>query len=288
MTPRSLSRARPALSAAGAALGLLATLACLSLPVPVRAETVNCSNITSLPATLTTQGVYCLKQDLATSLASGDAITFAANNITLDCNGYKIGGLAAGPATEATALRAGGRMNLVVRNCNIRGFRSGISFSSGGGGHLIEDNRLDGITYEGIFVTGDGNRIRDNAIYDTGGSSYGFSIAIQAVLDAEVTGNSIHGVQGTAGPAVGIAISQSNAGLVADNRVRGVVGSTQSYGILFSGSTDPVVRGNHVAGPGTVGIDCGNNGAHALGNQVIGFTTALSGCLNGGGNYLQP
>ena len=50
-----------------------AALAAAGLAPAARAETVNCMQITALPATLTTQGVYCLKKDL-TSMFEPDAL----------------------------------------------------------------------------------------------------------------------------------------------------------------------------------------------------------------------
>ena len=45
--------------------------------------------IDSLPATITTQGTWCLRGDLATSVTSGNAITIATNNVTIDCMGNR-------------------------------------------------------------------------------------------------------------------------------------------------------------------------------------------------------
>ena len=64
--------------------------------------------ITSLPTTITTQGTWCLKGDLATALDSGVIITVATSNVTIDCNGFKIGNLAAGEDTQTTGIHADG------------------------------------------------------------------------------------------------------------------------------------------------------------------------------------
>src|SRR6185369_12584927 len=87
----------------------------------------NCSGtVASLPAVISTQGTWCFKQDLATSITFGNAITVTTNNVTLDCNNFKLGGLAAGVGTHAYGVYAGGygagRSNITVRNCNVRGF----------------------------------------------------------------------------------------------------------------------------------------------------------------------
>ena len=88
--------------AVSAALVLTASVA-LATSGPAQAETWHACRgfIDALPATITTQGTWCLRRDLTISLASGEAITIAANNVTIDCNDYKIGGLGAGAATAA-------------------------------------------------------------------------------------------------------------------------------------------------------------------------------------------
>ena len=99
---------------------------------PARAEVQDCTNITAIPATISTQGVYCLKQHESAALASGAAITINVNNVTLDCNEFKIGNLAAGSGTNATGVQASGRINVTVRNCGIRGFRTGVRLRGDG------------------------------------------------------------------------------------------------------------------------------------------------------------
>ena len=131
----------------------LALLAGLAAPVTATAAESydGCSyTITSLPATLAQQGVYCLKSDLAAPLQSGAAITVAANNITIDCNGFKLGNLAAPPSTTAIGIHAEARQNTTVRGCNLRGYHTAISLT--GAGHRVHDNRIDGSHRQGIFV----------------------------------------------------------------------------------------------------------------------------------------
>ena len=79
----------------------------LASPASTAAESYDsCTGfIESLPATISTQGVWCLRRNLATAMTSGNAITITVNNVTIDCNDFKIGGLAAGtPWTPATTL----------------------------------------------------------------------------------------------------------------------------------------------------------------------------------------
>ena len=85
----------------------LAVIACLLGPRDVRAAESydNCSGfVTSLPAVITTQGTWCLTADLATAMTSGVAITIATNNVTIDCNNFKLGGLSAGVDTTTIGI----------------------------------------------------------------------------------------------------------------------------------------------------------------------------------------
>src|SRR5690606_22871566 len=94
--------------------------------------------IDSVPVSIHEQGVWCLRKDLSTAITIGQAIYVGGNNITIDCNGYKLGGLGAGPATQATGIYSYTVTNLSIRRCNIRGFmrseerRVGKEYRSGG------------------------------------------------------------------------------------------------------------------------------------------------------------
>ena len=118
---------------------LPALLLVLAAPSPASAGESydNCSGfIDSIPATITTQGVWCLRGDLSTAVGSGNAISVATNNVTIDCNQFKLGGLAAGPTSQAYGIFSE-RANTTVRNCNVRGFYAGIYVGSSGG-NLLE------------------------------------------------------------------------------------------------------------------------------------------------------
>src|SRR5690606_14034939 len=72
--------------------------------------------IDSLPATINSQGTWCLRGNVSTAITSGNAIEVAANNVTIDCNGFKIGGLGGGVATRTWGIVANERFNLRVNN----------------------------------------------------------------------------------------------------------------------------------------------------------------------------
>ena len=270
---------------------LLAALAGAGLSSPVQAAESydNCSGfIDALPATIAGQGTWCLRGDLSTAMATGAAITIAANNVTIDCNHFKLGGLAAGSATTATGIQASStRQNVAIRQCNIRGFRLGLMLG-GGAGHLVEDNAFDGNTTAGMYVSGEGSLVRNNRVVDTGGSTVMSSaIGMQVSSGVDVIDNTISGVApGNAnGGATGI--RASGPGSIRRNRVRrlAATGSGATFGIRAEGTGRRVMQDNHVQGPGpetsgSVGIDCFASAATARGNIVAGFETGIAGCLS--------
>ena len=83
------------------AASLLVLLTLVVTVATARAETVNCTAITSLPAVITVQGIYCFTGNLSTAITTGNAIEIQTNNVVLDLNGFKLGGLAAGAIIES-------------------------------------------------------------------------------------------------------------------------------------------------------------------------------------------
>lgn len=264
----------------------------------------NCSNfIDSVPATVSSQGVWCLRHDLATSINSGAAINIQANNVTVDCNNFKLGGLAAGVATSATGVQANDRLNVTVRNCNIRGFAEGIFFvGASGGGHVVEDNRFDGNTYTSLYVEGDGSVVRRNSVHDTGGSTFasyvGQAQGIRTTYDVDILDNTFDGVApaadgGSNGSAWGIISYNSNGGsAIRGNHVRGLVplGPLGSAAAIFSGSSTYVtIDGNDLTGTGQGnGVTCSGTDTRVRDNVVKHFATGLNGCGDAGGNDVTP
>src|SRR5687767_10729805 len=72
--------------------------------------------ITSVPTVITSQGTWCLDRDLSTSASSGRAIEIMVNNVTIDCNHFKLGNLGAGTTTGAGGIVALERLNVTIRN----------------------------------------------------------------------------------------------------------------------------------------------------------------------------
>ena len=278
-------------------LPLLTLAALLSAPV-AHAEVENCTVITSLPTTISTQGLYCLTEDLSTPIESGEAIAVEVNNVTIDCNGFKLGGLAAGDDTRTRGIYALDRLNTVVRNCSIRGFNFGVYFF-GGGGHVVEDNRFDNETFIGIGLIGtDGDIIRRNHIVDTGGNTpviistdgQAYGIAAQSASGLLIEHNSVVDTTATAGTgkvAYGIT-AVSSQGVLRDNVVQTVLGdgANKSYGIVATGAARVVLRDNSVINPATDGYAISASAdSWCADNHLLGFSSGQIGaCQDGGGN----
>lgn len=270
-----------------AALTLLALLLGAGWQQVYAAESYdNCTGyVDSLPATISTQGTWCLRGDLSTAVSTGTAITIATNNVTLDCNDFKIGGLPVGANTGAVGVQASGRLNATVRNCNIRGFLYGVKLQ--GAGHVVEDSRFDGNTAIGIWADGDGTVVRRNRVLDTGGSTlYSTAIGIATNSSADIADNTVAGVASMhssgAGTNYGISMTSGSAN---GNVVRGVVMEQGGWGIVSNGAA--VLSDNDVMGTnqsGAVGIGCGSEQGLVINNIVARFTTGIQGCTQGNGN----
>ena len=209
------------------AASLLVLFALVVSATPARAETVNCTAITALPAVITVQGVYCFTGDLSTAMTVGDAISIQTNNVILDLNGFKLGGLAAGPGTAANGIRAIDRDNITIKNGTVRGFKRGILFN-GGQGHVVEDIRADQNTFIAIDIHSTKSIVRNNQVVATGatvsgGNSNAIGILVTSGGDgARVLNNDVIDTvkQGT-GTATGIAIEDLVGGLAVNNRITG-------------------------------------------------------------------
>ena len=256
----------------------------------------NCTGfIDSVPATITTQGTWCLRKDVSTALTSAYAIEVKTNNVTIDCNDFKIGGLAAGAGTTSFGVFASDKNNITVRRCNVRGFQFGVALLGvDGGGHLVENNRLDANTHTGILVEGDGVTVRHNLVRDTGGSTalLGGARGIATVGNVDVIGNTISGLSpapngsGDTYP-VGIYGVDNEYGSIHGNRVRGLVvqGAGMAEGIKQETNGRVILRGNDVTGGALAGVamSCTNATAVARDNVLHGFTGgALVGCADEG------
>jgi hypothetical protein len=264
---------------------ILLLIACPIAPVRAAEGYANCAHyVDSLPTSIGTQGVWCLRHDLSTNIASGNAITITTNNVSIDCNDFKLGGLAAGAGSQAYGIYANDRQNVAVRHCNVRGFLGGIRLvGDNASGYLVEDNRLDNNLRVGINAQGKDAAVRRNRVYDTGGAtgldaSWGISAA------GHVDDNIVDGLFADAANGTTIGIDLSAVGSEAcGNIVRGLMpsGTGLAYGVRVLGGHDSVTR-NRIVAPapvsGTAIAGAGAGSTFCGGNFVANFDTGWSGC----------
>ncbi|HEY0661201.1 MAG TPA: right-handed parallel beta-helix repeat-containing protein [Lysobacter sp.] len=281
----------------GAAAALLAIAV---LPVRAAESYDNCKGfIDAVPATISTQGTWCLRKDLSTAMASGAAITVATNNVTIDCNDFKVGGLAAGDGTNTSGIKGTAVQNVTVRNCNVRGFLVGVLLLSSWGS-VVEHNRLDGNTYAGIEIQGNYTIVRDNVVTDTGGrpgagSAYGILVAhghnvtVQRNVVTDVfPGEGAGGERSPTGIALG-------GGIAEDNYIGQLTATTpgQAIGIRLVGTYGrTAARNNSIVHPTSSALGTGIAGSAVttstcLANIVQGYATGIADCQISG-NLVQP
>jgi len=245
------------------AASLLVLLALALGATPARAETVNCTAITALPAVITVQGVYCFTGNLATAITSGNAIDIQTNNVVLDLNGFKLGGLAAGTGTGAVGIHASNRQNITIKNGTIRGFAEGIFLPGDASqGHVIEGTRADQNTVEGIDVRGTGAIVRNNQVVATGGTT----------------------AFGPNASAFGIVVLGSGARVLNNDVIDTVPRGTGTGYAIFVSAQDMVVEGNRLSNA-TEGVSLQGVGDALVVNNR--FTTMLGGiiCDSGGAKF---
>ena len=271
----------------------LLALATACALTPAKAETTRCTEITSLPATITTQGAYCLHKDLSTNVNSGAAIEIKTNNVTLDCNGWKVGGLSAGISTNARGIYAWNRQNITIRNCGVRGFHIGINIG-GGAGHLIEDNRVDNSTIIGMVLRGDAITARRNRIIDTGGrldSAYSVGISLSgtgtSISDNQVVNVTVTGSSSGNGYVYGISFTGTGHEIARNQLINLIpAGAGGAYGTVGGGSGSSLRDNTAINSTPTNGwgFDGGSSGSQCRGNMSRGFTTVLEYCTDVSGN----
>jgi parallel beta-helix repeat protein len=254
--------------------------------------------IDALPAVITTQGIWCLRQNLDTSAASGNMIDIQTNNVTIDCNGFRIRGSGGGASTTAVGIFANSRLNLAIRYCTIRGFQVGIALVDGSD-YIVENNLLDQSRFTGIEISGAGGVVRRNTIVNTAGSPAA-SLAYAISAKGDIIDNVVDSVFGADSvvdfTAVGI-YSPTDAGInfgivIQGNRIRNLTpkGTGEAIGILSSGS-GVAVRDNAIGQASSTtgfGIACYNATSHVRDNVIRNYVTGIQvGCDNAGGNSVD-
>lgn len=216
--------------------------------------------ISTVPFTISTSGSYYLTSNIAVS--TGNAITIAADDVTLDLNGFTISS-SASPASGTAVLLSSTRKNVTVKNGHIRGtttfsgtfttggFLDGIINSSSSSLNLrVSDVSVLGLGDDGIdfaltsvpsmvierctvsICGGTGIRaalVRDCVALTTGDTAIASDCAINS------TGETVSSVAGSNGVS-GLSVVQNSIGTsVSGNGVQGQQ-VTNSFGTSTSGN----------------------------------------------------
>jgi len=199
--------------------------------------------------------------------------------------------------TAAVGIASQNRLNITERNCNIRGFHYGVKLTGTGGAHLVEDNRFDGNTFTGIYVSGDGSMIRGNSVFSTGGSTYTGSLiswitGIESSGSSHVIDNTIWGMtpMTTRNDTHGITLDANVDGTVVGNRVSGLSSTFGATVRLYSNSNRVRIVDNNFSAV-TWAVACDGAGDGVLKDNILngGDGYGVTGnCDDAGGNFLYP
>lgn len=146
----------------------------LLLPAVGRAESNVCQPVSH---EIAAPGAYCLQADWYPVPGHEDVSIFIlADDVTLDCNGYRVVGPVIAPELvemdASIGIYVGTSARTTVRNCHIVGFHTGLSVGRATNESvrsrdiLLEDNTVTASGW-GIKFAGEGNnRVRNNLVTD--------------------------------------------------------------------------------------------------------------------------
>lgn len=243
----------------------LAALVLLTACAQASAETLTCTEITSLPYTVSKGGAYCLSNHLTQSLTVGAAITINASDVRLDCNDHALINTATGGT--AAGVYAAARSNVVVENCRIKGFHEGIRFDAKSSDIVIRNNIIQKPRYLGIIVWASRAQVLNNRIldqhYSSASQDYNQAIYIgpytatsgSTSRNVVVQGNSVLGMSGTLNMQA-IRIDNADSPLVSGNHVGSLAPRSggKAYGILINNSRKAVIKGNVITSTPSVNL----------------------------------
>lgn len=220
------------------------------------APVIAATPITRVPYIIKKPGHYLLKKDLVftpTVAASGQAITIAADDVTLDLGGHVISSSAPQDATNTTrgvGLASAPTIHTTIRNGVLRNFNHGILLqkNDSAGRVLIEDMVISNSGTGGILVEATSIEIRHCTIVDTG-----YNQALTTTF--------------------GISASGAGSTRIVDNDISN---SLYTTGFLNIGiiTTSGIVERNRILGHGVAGISCSGE-SFALDNVISGFANGI-------------
>lgn len=240
-----------------------------------------CTPISATPYAISTPGAYCLVKNVS---SSNDGITVNTDDVTLDCGGHTIDGSSQGPERTSRGIMGSARSRVLVRNCTVKGFMTGIQLS--GTGNTVRDSVFIAPYSRGIVVEGEENVIDGNRVSDAGGAAK-YSLGAFGILangSSIIRGNVVSGVSPTTGSdksGYGIYTSGNNAGLIEDNIVRNVLGDGGKIAMALSAynSANAVLKENILINPPdsyAYALYCSGAGNVSTGNIFQGFVYGIA------------
>jgi hypothetical protein len=228
--------------------GIPSWLGMLGLALPLLASASNhCSVLTTLPATLSDPGVYCLADDLQLAGSSGTAVTIAADSVTLDLDGHALRSKASANAATIGVSVVGHRYFNIV-NGTLAGFAQAVYVRSNGDtpakGGLLAKLEVQRSFFNGLSIVCDGCVVRDNLVTDTVTPStlsgyYATAIGVEGSGNL-VSGNRVFNTASASGQsAFAFALGTSGSTVTNNFAANTIAGAANSaYGFLMSGVDD--------------------------------------------------
>lgn len=169
------------------------------------------TEITSLPYTITSSGLYFITKDLTLSPSTNHGILIAADNVTLDLMGFSLIGPGSSYPAGGFGINLTGRSNIEIRNGTVTNFGSKAIAENSGYQSGADCNRIINIraidNRSGIILNNFGNRVEKctvkrvtsgSAIYAGYGSTVKGNVCflnwndgIQAGLGSTIIGNTV-------------------------------------------------------------------------------------------------
>jgi parallel beta-helix repeat protein len=208
--------------------------------------------------------------------SSGTCFTIAANDVTLDCQGYMINGTDA--ALSNGIDNTGGFDNITIKNCVIKDFDRGIYFINAENGTLANNSAYSnnrGIAFESssnnILAN---NNVSSNANFgilldsssngNTVTSNTANSIEWGIYISASSNGNTITNNNANSNTYDGIYLFSSSS----NNLTNNTANSNSQYGIALESSSNNILQDNTANGPNQVrGIDINGGSGNNLTNN---------------------
>ena len=202
------------------------------------AETTQCTEIASVPATVDQPGIYCLKQSL-----SAGPIVINADDVTLDMNNHSLtdyGNYGIRLMGDRVTIRNGSVTNGVV------------GVESFGSQNLVENMQISNTSHAGIIVRGRDSIVRNNRLDNL--ATYGIRCDGPADWQArnQIVANAINDFGNSAGGSHGISLSRCGITRIEDNTLFSArrsdwFSNPAVLGIIISHSGDVLVVNNRLS-----------------------------------------